>query len=160
MDGNTLIYSLVSGPSRGSLSGTGSTRTYAPALNYNGTDFFTFKVSDGFLGSNTATVSITVNAVNDAPVAVNDVASASKNGVKLIPVLANDSDVDGDTLSIASVTATTNGTVVISGKAVNFTPRKGFTGNASFSYTISDGKGGTSTATVVVTVTKESGAMS
>ncbi|MDQ3931115.1 MAG: Ig-like domain-containing protein [Chloroflexota bacterium] len=67
VDGDALSYIIVSGPSNGVLSGTGANRTYTPAANYNGSDSFTFKANDGTVDSNTATVSITVNAVNDAP---------------------------------------------------------------------------------------------
>ena len=67
VDGDALTYSIVDAPAHGTLSGTGANRTYTPASNYNGSDSFTFKANDGTVDSNTATVSITVNAVNDAP---------------------------------------------------------------------------------------------
>ena len=90
---------------------------------------------------------------NRAPVAVNDVIRVNRNAsATLIPVLANDSDVDGDTLTVTSVTAPANGTSSNSGNAVLYTPRTGFFGTDIFSYTISDGKGGSATATVTVTV--------
>src|SRR5207244_3789403 len=69
VDGDTLTYSIVSGPSHGSLSGAAPNVTYTPAANYNGPDSFTFKANDGTADSAAATVSITVTAVNDAPVA-------------------------------------------------------------------------------------------
>jgi len=90
---------------------------------------------------------------NRAPVAVNDAIRINRNaGATLIPVLVNDSDVDGDTLTVTSVTAPTNGTASNSGNGVVYTPRAGFFGTDTFSYTISDGKGGSATATVTVTV--------
>ena len=90
---------------------------------------------------------------NRAPVAVNDVIRVNRNAsATLIPVLANDSDVDGDTLTVTSVTAPANGTSSNSGNGVLYTPRTGFFGTDTFSYTISDGKGGSATATVTVTV--------
>ena len=66
-DNDSLTYTIVSGPQHGTLNGTGNSRTYTPAANYNGPDSFTFKANDGTVDSNTATVSITVDAVNDAP---------------------------------------------------------------------------------------------
>src|SRR5204863_6505800 len=68
-EGSTLTYAIVTGPVHGTLSGSGPTVTYTPAANYNGPDSFTFKANDGSLDSNVAAVSLTVTAVNDAPVA-------------------------------------------------------------------------------------------
>lgn len=152
VDGDALTYSVVTPPANGALSGSGNSRVYKPNLNFNGSDSFTFKANDGALDSNVATVSLTVVPVNDAPVAFADTASTTKNASKIIAVLANDYDVDGDTLSISTVTAGANGTVAISGTSVNFTPKSNFVGTATFSYKISDGKGGTASATVTVTV--------
>ena len=90
---------------------------------------------------------------NRAPTAVNDTIRVNRNaGATLIPVLTNDTDLDGDTLSVTSVTAPTNGTATNSGNGVLYTPRAGFFGTDTFSYTLSDGKGGSATATVTVTV--------
>ena len=90
---------------------------------------------------------------NRAPVAVNDVIRINRNaGATLIPVLVNDSDLDGDTLTVTSVSAPTNGTATNSGNGALYTPRAGFFGTDTFSYTVSDGKGGSATATVTVTV--------
>ena len=69
VDGATLTYAIVDAPAHGTLSGTAPALTYTPAANYNGPDSFTFKANDGTADSNVATVSITVTAVNDAPVA-------------------------------------------------------------------------------------------
>ena len=66
-EGDALTYTIVSGPQHGTLSGTGATRTYVPDPDYNGLDSFAFKANDGAADSNTATVVITVNPVNDAP---------------------------------------------------------------------------------------------
>jgi uncharacterized protein len=154
-ESSPLTVSLVSGPTHGTvtLNADGSF-TYTPASNYNGPDSFTYKANDGHVDSNIATVSIMVNAVNDAPVAVNDSATVSKNGSGVIFILANDSDVEGDTLTVTSFTQPAHGTVTYSTKNKNFryTPTRGFTGTDTFTYTISDGHGGTATATVTITV--------
>jgi hypothetical protein len=92
--------------------------------------------------------------VNDAPVAVNDSATVGKNSSGVIFILVNDSDVEGDTLTVISFTQPSHGTVTFSARNKNFryTPAKGFTGTDTFTYTISDGHGGTATATVTITV--------
>src|SRR5205823_9996627 len=69
IEGSALTYAIGTGPAHGTLSGTAPTLTYTPAANYNGPDSFTFTANDGELNSNIATVTITVTAVNDAPVA-------------------------------------------------------------------------------------------
>ena len=69
VDANPLTYAVLTQPGHGSFSGTAPALTYIPALNYNGVDSFTFKVNDGTVDSALATVSITVNPVNDPPVA-------------------------------------------------------------------------------------------
>ena len=69
MDGDPLTFSVVTSPTHGALSGTAPNLTYTPAADYNGPDSFTFKANDGTVDSNIATISITVDAVNDAPTA-------------------------------------------------------------------------------------------
>jgi len=155
IDGDALTYSVVTPPSRGTLSGSGANHVYTPNANFNGSDSFTFKANDGKADGNTATVNIAVAPVNDAPVAVKDAASVVKNGVLTIAVTANDSDVDGDALTVSSATQGANGSVALAGGgSVKYTPKRNFFGTDTFSYTISDGNGGTATATVAVTVTK------
>jgi VCBS repeat-containing protein len=117
------------------------------------TDSFTYTVSDGNGGTDTATVTITINGVNDPPVAVNDSAITNEDTPVVIDVLNNDSDVDGDALTVDSVTQGTNGSVINNGSNVTYTPALGFNGTDSFNYTVSDGNGGTDTATVSVNVT-------
>merc|ERR1711964_324156 len=67
IENSTLTYTVVANPSHGALSGTAPALTYTPTADYNGSDSFTFKVNDGTVDSETATISITVIAVNDAP---------------------------------------------------------------------------------------------
>ena len=117
------------------------------------TDSFTYTVSDGNGGTDTATVTITINGVNDPPVAVNDTATTPEDTPITIDVLNNDFDVDGDTLTVDSVTQGTNSSVTNNGNNVTYTPDPGFSGTDSFTYTVSDGNGGTDTATVSVNVT-------
>ena len=100
-------------------------------------------------------MNITVSAVNDQPVAVDDSASTTEDTALVIAaatLLGNDSDPDGDALTISSVQGAVNGTVSLAGGNVTFTPAPNYSGPASFTYTVSDGNGGTATATVNITV--------
>jgi len=153
-NGGALSYAVGFPPAHGSVSINGNVATYTPTAGYGGSDSFTYLVNYG-RAMRSATVSLTVTAPppppNRAPVAVDD-AAAARNTAILIPVLANDSDPDGDALSIVSATTPNAGTVAIQGTKLLFTPPKAWpkTG-VSFSYTISDGRGKTATARVSVT---------
>jgi hypothetical protein len=94
-----------------------------------------------------------VTPVNDAPVANGDSATTLQNTPVTVSVLSNDTDVDGDTLSVSGTTNPAHGSVVVNGNGtITYTPTAGYTGADSFSYTASDGHGGTSSATVGLTV--------
>ena len=139
--------------SNGSVADNGDgTVTYTPDPDWNGTDSFTYTVSDGSL-TDTASVTVTVGAANDPPVAAADSDAISEDGSSTVDVLANDSDVDGDTLSVQSVTQGANGSVVDNGDStVTYTPDPNWNGVDTFTYTVTDGAL-TDTATVTVTVT-------
>ena len=102
-------------------------------------------------------MSVTVTAVNDAPVAVDDTGiTTAEDTDAVIPaatLLANDTDIDGGPLTVTSVGGAVGGTVALAGTTITFTPTANTSGPASFTYTVSDGAGGTDTATVTVTVT-------
>ena len=136
----------------GTVTFAGGSVTYTPNANFNGSDSFTYTVSDGNGGTDTATVNVTVNPVNDAPVANNDSATTDEDTPVTVNVVANDTDVEGDTLTVSAVTQGANGTVTFAGGCVTYTPNGNFNGSDSFTYTVSDGNGGTDTATVNVTV--------
>src|SRR5206468_1054050 len=153
--GTTLTAAIVTNPSHGTVSvNAASVITYTPAPNYNGSDSFTYKANDGIVDSNVATVSITIAAVNDAPVAGNDTATTAEDTPVTIGVLANDSDADGDPLTITATTPAAHGTATsLPDGTITYAPALNYNGGDSFTYTISDGHGGTATATVNVTVT-------
>ena len=100
--------------------------------------------------------SIELSTPNTAPVAENDTATVVENGSVNISVLSNDSDADGDSLSISTVGSPANGTASKNGTQITYTPNSDYTGTDNFTYSISDGHGGTDTATVTVTVNAES----
>jgi VCBS repeat-containing protein len=154
--GNTLsIVGLGTGATNGTVtySAASQTFTYTPNANFNGSDSFTYVMKDGAGATSTATVSVTVNPVNDAPTAVADTATTNEDTAVTINVLANDTDIDADdSKSIDTVTQGANGSVAVSGGNVVYTPNANYNGADSFSYTVKDTAGATSTATVNVTV--------
>ncbi len=152
VDGDQLTFALASQPANGGvlLNADGSF-TYTPKADFNGSDSFSYKVSDGTLESS-ATATVTVNPVNDAPVAQDDTAETEVDQAIAIDVLLNDSDVDGDILTINKVTGAAHGTAVVNGTQILYTPAVGFIGSDSLNYTVSDGQL-SSTAMVNMTVT-------
>jgi hypothetical protein len=129
-------------PPSGSLFGRGSTTVMCSATDNRG---------------NTATGSFVVTVVNKPPVANPDTAQSTGAAVQ-IAVLANDTDADGGTLAVTTVSTPGHGTAVSgAGGVITYTPASGFSGTDTFTYTISDGQGGTATAQVTVTVTQAAG---
>jgi hypothetical protein len=158
IDASTVVVSTT--PANGSVEVNPTTGaiTYTPNQDFAGTDTFSYTVEDNEgLVSNPATVTITVNAVNDAPVAVADSASTSAGEAVSINVLANDTDVDSalNPGSTQVVSMPSDGTVSVNAAtgAITYTPASGFTGTDSFTYTVADTGGAVSNeATVTVTV--------
>jgi len=152
-DGNPLSISAVTAPAHGTATISGTTIVYTPVAGYSGVDTFNYTISDGRGGSATASVTVTIAAQpNRPPVAVNDAATTAFATPVTVNVLANDSDPDGDTLTIVGVTTPANGTVSATATNVTYTPALRFTGTDTFTYTIDDGRGGNATATVTITV--------
>ncbi len=149
-DGNTLTVQSTTQGINGTVTTDGTVVTYTPNSNFNGVDTFTYTTTDG-IATDTATVTVTVNAVNDVPVAVNDTATTDEDVVINVAVLTNDTDIEGDTLSIQSVTQASNGTVAINGTTIDYTPNANWSGADSFTYTVTDGTD-TAVGTVNVTV--------
>jgi uncharacterized protein (TIGR03437 family) len=150
VDGDTLTYSLISGPTNGTLSGTVPNLTYTPNANYNGADSFTFKVNDGFADSNTATVSISVTNTNDPPVANSQSVSTNEDTPKAITLTATDAD--GNTLTYAVLTTPANGTLSGTAPNLTYTPNANYFGSDSFTFKVNDGTVDSNTATVSITV--------
>ena len=145
---------IVSGPTKGTVSLSNNTATYTPTLNENGTDIFTYKLSN----SNTATATITINPVNDSPVAVADAYTVLEDsGLNSLNLVLNDTDIDTatSTLTLTSVTTSGSGTVAINAdnKSVDYTPANNFNGTEIISYTVSDGSLSDNTGVLTITVT-------
>ena len=158
VDGNVLTLTGVGNGVNGTvvLDQNGNP-VFTPVLDFNGLASFEYTISDGNGGAATSIVAITVTSVNDAPIANPDIVEIAEDTPTLIAastLLANDTDVDGNVLTLTGVGNGVNGTVVLdqNGNPV-FTPDLDFNGPASFEYTISDGNGGTATSTVAITVT-------
>src|SRR5204863_405370 len=153
LDGDTLIITGATTTNGTVVIVGGTNLLFSPTANFNGTTTIPYTISDGNGGSTSATVTVTVTPVNDPPVAVDDSATTPEDVPVTIAPLANDSDLDGDPLTI-TVATTTNGTVVIvGGTNLLFSPSTNFNGTTTIPYTISDGNGGPTPATVTVTVT-------
>ncbi|MFN6541380.1 MAG: beta strand repeat-containing protein [Nostoc sp. EkiNYC01] len=171
-EGDTLTISGFTNPTNGTLTLNNNSTLdnpsddffiYTPNANFNGTDSFNFTVSDVNGGNTTGTFNLKVLPVNDAPVAVNDTLTAGFNTPVTIlasTLLANDTDINGNNLSITGVSGAINGTAVLNNNGtptnsaddfIVFTPFTGFSGNANFNYTISDGSLN-STANVAIAV--------
>ncbi len=153
VDGDTLTVTALGRPTVGKVALKANRAVYTPKADYNGKDSFTYTISDGNGGTASSTVNIVLTPVNDTPVAVDDQAAVEGAAPIKISLLSNDSDVDGDTLRVVSVTQPLSGQVTLSGGQAVYTANKGFVGTDSFVYTISDGLGGTAKAGVTVVVT-------
>jgi uncharacterized repeat protein (TIGR02543 family) len=152
-EGDALTYLVATGPAHGSLSALSSNQvTYTPAANYSGPDSFTFRASDAALTSTPATVSITVTAVNDLPIAQPQSVTTSEDTAKAITLVATDSD--GDALTYAVVTGPSHGSLsVVSSNAITYTPAANYSGPDSFTFKAHDGSTDSTPATVSITVT-------
>ena len=153
-DGDALSYTVLTSPAQGILSGTAPNLIYTPVANFNGPDTFTYKANDGTADSGVASVTINVISVNDAPVAVADYFTILEDmPMRVDDVLTNDTDADGDTLTVAEVRVPSHGGFGdLGGNVFGYFPDRNFTGQDSFRYIVSDGHGGTATNTAYITV--------
>lgn len=156
-EGSSLTAAVSTPPGHGTLIlNPDGSFTYTPDENYAGTDSFTYTASDGTTDSNEATVTITINPVNDAPAASDDTYTTSEGTPLSVPesgVLANDQDPDGDALTAVPADPAQHGTVALnSDGSFTYTPDPGFSGTDTFTYRASDGTADSNVATVTVTV--------
>jgi Ca2+-binding RTX toxin-like protein len=152
-NGDVLTVTTATSPNGTITINPNGTLNYTPAQDFNGTDTITYTVTDPAGNTSSSTVTVLVNPINDAPVATDDTAATAVNQPVTFGVLGNDTDVDGDVLSVLGTPTSADGTVVVNGDGtLTFTPDTGFTGVAEISYQITDGNGGTDTAIVSVQV--------
>ena len=156
-DGDPLTLVALSLPAHGRLAvNPDRSIIYTPNPGHQGADGFTCTLDDGRGGKVAGEVAITVLRPNTAPVAGADSAVTTAGVPVTIPVLANDRDPDGDPLSIAAFSLPAHGTVAVNAdRTITYTPEPGFAGTDAFTYTLSDGQGGTGTpGTVGITVAR------
>lgn len=151
-DGGTLAITGYTTPEHGEVSRSGDVFTYIPAPNFNGADSFTYTLDDSQGASSTGHVSITVQPVNDPPVAIADSSSLDEDASVQLDVLANDSDIDGDDLSVADITQPNHGTATVVGASIQYTPELNFYGADHFTYEVTDRNGESRVADVILTV--------
>jgi len=157
-DGNALTASIVSGPANGTLLpfGLDGSFTYIPNLDFFGTDTFTYRAYDGIAYSSNATVTITVNGINDPPVAVDNAYNTSEDtplNVAAPGVLVNDTDADGDVLTATLESSPSDGLLTFRADgSFDYTPNPGFFGVDDFTYSVNDGEEDSNVATVTINV--------
>jgi len=153
--GDTLTVTAVSNAVGGTVSFDGTDITFTPTANFNGPASFDYTLSDGST-TTTGTANVTVNPINDAPVAVADnVGSTGEDtpmNITASSLVSNDTDVESNPLTVTAVGNAVNGTVSLVGGTITFTPDVNYNGPASFDYTLSDGAT-TTTGTASLTVT-------
>lgn len=169
-NGDPLTFSVITAPAHGTLSGTAPNLTYTAVASFAGQDSLRFRVTDGFGGSAEGTITITVTKAdgptptpsptpvtpgNRPPVARDDTAQTRVNTAVTVNVLANDGDPDGDTLTVTIITAPNHGSAMVNNGRIVYTPEQGFVGTDELVYGVDDGRGGSATAKVTITVTEE-----
>jgi hypothetical protein len=154
-DGDTLTWSVATPAAHGTAtaSGTGASQAiaYTPTVNYSGADSFAIQVSDGVGGAATTTVAVTIQPVNDAPVAFDQSVSTAKNTAKAITL--SGSDLEGSNLTYAVATQPAYGTLSGTGATRTYTPNPGYMGSDSFTFRVNDGALDSPPATVSILVT-------
>ncbi len=149
-DGNTISYSISSQPNKGTLTCSGPQCLYTPTANINGTDFFNFKTSDGSLTSRAARVSITINAMNDAPTLNGASYTIAEDAT--VTMFLQGSDLERDSLTYQLMSAPSLGTATLNGSSITYTGRSNVNGRDSFLVVANDGRAVSAPATISVTI--------
>jgi VCBS repeat-containing protein len=153
-DKDTLSAVNISAPAHGTVTpNADGTLQYAPEKDYFGHDSFTYQASDGTAVSDPVTVDLTINPVNDAPVAVEDSFTLDEDTPTALNVLANDTDADKDSLSAVNISAPAHGTLTPNTDGtLQYAPEKDYFGHDSFTYQASDGTAVSDPVTVDLTI--------
>ncbi|MCY9879266.1 cadherin-like domain-containing protein [Vibrio natriegens] len=157
LDGDSLSVNLLTNPSNGTVSqNADGSFTYTPALNFNGMDSYTYEACDPYGDCDEATVTIYVGADNDPPEATDDAYTINEDTLLTVTspgVLSNDSDVDGDPLTVSLLTNPSNGTLTQNADgSFTYMPNANFNGIDSYTYEACDTIGVCDSATVTITV--------
>lgn len=152
VNGNPLTAAVLANPANGSvLINSNGSFTYTPNANFNGIDSFTYQANDGILNSAAGTVTISVAAVNDPPVAVNDAFNVNPGLSLNGNVTANDTDVEGSPLSAVTMSNPTQGSLTLNSDGTfTYVPNPAAAGSDSFTYLINDGAVNSNIATVSI----------
>ncbi len=154
-DGDALTIKSATNPKYGSVTIKDNKIIYTPQKGFSGDDSFNYTISDSNGKEDSAVVKVKVDKKTDnAPIAKDDEVSTEYETAVIIDVLKNDSDEDGDALTIKTVFAASNGKTEIQNGKIKYTPNRGFSGKDEFEYSISDGNGSDAKAKVIVTVKK------
>merc|ERR1712000_430586 len=151
-EAESLTYNIVSQPQYGTLSGTAPDLTYTPQEGYSGTDSFTYTVNDGELDSEVVTVSITVTAVNLAPLAQGQELTVEMDQVLALVLTATDADSEIESLTYNIASQPQHGTLSGTAPALTYIPEEGYSGEDSFTFTVNDGEIDSQVVTVDITV--------
>ncbi|MBT3448364.1 MAG: tandem-95 repeat protein [Bacteroidetes Order II. Incertae sedis bacterium] len=147
-NGDALTYTAGNG-TNGTVTVAGAVATYTPNADFSGTDSFTFTANDGQTDSAAGTITVTVTAVNDAPVSSAGTLTTNEDTAGTVTLAAT--DVDGDALTYTASNGT-SGTVTVAGAVATYTPNANFNGTDSFTFTANDGTVDSNSSTVTVTV--------
>ena len=158
VDGDNVVFSIIDNPSNGSVVFSESIATYTPNQNWNGTDTFSFQVEDSSARKilNSATATITVVSVNDAPEVSSVTASTNSLqsfNAESVEINLQGTDVEGDELTFSIVSDVSNGSTSLSGSVVTYTPNANYDGTDTFTYKANDGNLDSDTASGTITVT-------
>lgn len=153
LEGDAIAVVGVGTPGHGTATFVNNTVTYTPAANYNGPDSFTYTAGDAGGATSTGTISITVVPVADPPTASLDTFSVVEDTPTLLDVIANDFDVDGQTVSLVIAGVPLHGTTAVVAGQVRYTPDANYFGPDTFTYVIADSGGSQGTGVVTITVT-------
>lgn len=148
------IAAITTQPAHGTVTANANgTLTYSPTSGYLGSDSFSYTATDGTLTSNVATVTLTIVAVNNVPVANNDSATTAEDTSTTINVLSNDTDADNDPLTVSILSNPARGTATVNANGtISYTPAANDNGSDSFTYRVSDGTAASNTATVSLNI--------
>lgn len=150
VDSSVFGYQIIESPIHGTLTQNGNQLVYVPNVNYNGNDSFSYKANDGYLDSNHSTVSIVVNAENDAPEAQLQNLVAQEDTA--LPITLSGSDVENDSLTYTLVSPPTHGTLTGTIPNYVYTPDLNYNGPDTFSFKVNDGQSDSAVVSVVIEV--------